>query len=122
MTEVSVCCLLCHVDNTGGSGTAVRPFALTLQEYGVGTSSDAAQLHEVLAALGDEDSDDDGVSDVDELLAGADPNTPGGGEPTEILVYEYGCDLAPSQRSGSRWGVLLIASLVLAAGRRRRSE
>ncbi|HKQ69460.1 MAG TPA: thrombospondin type 3 repeat-containing protein, partial [Polyangiaceae bacterium] len=68
-------CTLCHSDLVGGNGTVVSWFGLASQELGLkGKSPDV--LEQVIDQMrADEtDSDGDGISDVEELVSGDDPN------------------------------------------------
>lgn len=92
-------CLLCHLDLIGAAGTAVQPFALSLKDAGLKSTSDGAELRQILEHL-DTDSDGDGVDDVTELTSGTDPNHAEGGE-TSVVEYRYGCfRVAPGPSRG----------------------
>lgn len=95
--ESKLGCLPCHVDQLGGAGTAVQPFAQTLAKYGIDGRSSAGDLRSALERLGDEDSDGDGVPDLEELLSGGDPNHSACGPGVEVLEYEYGCANLPAR-------------------------
>ena len=68
-------CALCHTNGIVGSGTVNTPFGRALRMRGL-LPSNAASLTAALDALAADavDSDNDGVTDVAELMAGTSPN------------------------------------------------
>lgn len=115
-------CTICHATDVGGLKTVVKPFGLRMQERGL-LYRNLPSLRIALTALEGEgsDVDGDGVSDIDELRDGTDPNVdPSGKAP---IVPEYGCSVGSGPGSaGSRWGALglsLLAGLAWARGRKR---
>ena len=73
-------CMLCHDSNAGGAGTATQAFVASLEAEGFLASDDApltAALAAVQAGAGTYDVDGGGVNDVDELVAGSNPNPDG---------------------------------------------
>jgi hypothetical protein len=71
-------CSLCHVEGKTGPGTAEAPFARSARAHGL-EGGDVRLVGIALDALMRDgtDSDRDGVSDIQELLAGTDPNLAG---------------------------------------------
>lgn len=101
-------CTLCHSRAEGG-GSANKPVARSLKDAGL-RMGDEASLEAALAQLEADgtDSDGDGTGDVDELVAGTDPNTADGGEGEgEPVQYGFGCGSTPALPVGSLAFVLL---------------
>src|SRR5688572_26556632 len=117
-------CLICHTTAAGGK-TAFQPFALTLRDNGFYRPNDPNGLRATLRLLAlpanNPDSDDDGVTDLDELRQCRNPS---GGEFDS--VPEYGCDGARVAPPSDRWGMaaaLLLTSILGGAlVRRARAE
>jgi hypothetical protein len=101
-------CTLCHETESGGFGTVTKPFGKSMMARGL-VAQNLGSLDTALDALAAEhtDSDHDGVGDIDELKAGADPNVAGGGS---VTPPSYGCFDASGQRSSP----LALFPLVLA--------
>ncbi|MDP2311016.1 MAG: thrombospondin type 3 repeat-containing protein [Pseudomonadota bacterium] len=115
-------CTVCHETNAGGPGTVLKDFGLALMARDLTGGADIPSLQAALAAMEADavDSDGDGMSDLDELAAGADPNPgaavfcePDGGG--EVIVPVYGCFGA----SGTAAGMGLVSLLGLTTLRRR---
>ena len=115
--DASPTCTVCHTTPGGGSGTATKPFAESLGAAGLQAFNNAS-LEAALAELeaNGTDSDSDGVGDIDELRAGADPNGAGGadgGPEPEPVQYGFGCT------QGVAGAPLWLSLLAVLAGRRR---
>jgi hypothetical protein len=104
-------CVICHTSSRGGQATAVRPFAVTLRQYGLNRGREGGLLLQALMQLPDTtDSDDDGTPDKEELMMCGNPS----GEDLGAGP-EYGCDgaqLVAHSPSTSDAPFALIALLV----------
>lgn len=111
-------CSICHAGGDTRRGTVTTPFGTTMRARGLVAYSDAS-VATALKALDAErkDSDRDGVSDVDELRAGTDPNLVSGEALPDPPVY--GCVTARSTTPDAGWLVVIGAVLarVLRRGR-----
>ena len=125
-------CTLCHGSEAGGKGTARQKFALTLQKLGLSDHLDDAGLAAAVQTDQDcnVDSDGDGISDVEELKRGTNPND-GNGAPSSTCgdvtpsapALQTGCAVARADaRRGdpapggsptpSREGTLFVGVLI----------
>jgi hypothetical protein len=113
-------CSVCHQGGVTGRGTVSTPFGQAMVARGL-VPYDEASLTTALDALAAEghDSNGNGVSDVDELKAGDDPNAGAG----DTVVPTYGCLGSVAGRPPGRGGrgalTALALGLLLAAGSRR---
>jgi hypothetical protein len=104
-------CLICHISAAGGEGTAKKPFAVTLQSYGLTKGKSGRQLVMALMGLPDDvDSDGDGTTDKEELLACQNPS---GAEISEGPGFGCGAELVAPPRSPD--GPLMLVSLTASA-------
>jgi uncharacterized protein (TIGR03382 family) len=85
-------CTVCHATNAGGAGTAVKPFGIYLQSRGLVPFDEASLRNALLADIAERHSSSGGLTDVDALRAGEDPN----GAQASNLVPAYGCSSAGS--------------------------
>jgi len=107
-------CSLCHLYGKTGGDTLVTPFAWAMRARGL-TGSDS--LDDALARVGADrvDSDGDGAIDVDEIAAGADPNSAASvPNPTTTMPVpdpQLGCAMAGrGQAEGAGFAVALAAA------------
>jgi hypothetical protein len=119
-------CSICHQNGVTGYGTVSTPFGQSMMARGL-RAEDPAALAAALDQLAADhtDSDGDGVPDIQELVAGTNPNGPGGVGSTRAPQPAYGCGATlapagPSRGAGVAFSALLLAALVGTALRRRR--
>jgi hypothetical protein len=69
-------CTICHATELGGDNTVNKPFGVSIQRLGAAGDNDLGALRRALSSADEEatDSDGDGVTDLDELRDGSDPN------------------------------------------------
>jgi hypothetical protein len=128
-------CALCHTNGITGAGTVNTPFGRAARMQGLVGGGNTASLIAALDALdaAGTDSDSDGVSDINELRAGTNPNVAnampdggtggggggtgggagGGGDIVEIPPPRFGCGASVMP------GLLAGAALLLLRRRRR---
>src|SRR5690606_32158285 len=70
-------CVVCHENNSGGFGTAVKPFSQALEARGMAGAGQTGPLRTAFQQLADDgvDTDADGTTDFDEIFFFRDPNT-----------------------------------------------
>jgi MYXO-CTERM domain-containing protein len=115
-------CAVCHRDNNGGQGTAIKPFAGAMLSSGLiptKPESVTAAVEALRAKNGDLDKD--GKFDIAELAAGQDPNASTAASIC-LPTYGYQCGVriatAPARERSA--AVVLLGIVVLGLLRRRR--
>ncbi len=106
-------CTICHATDAGGAGTVVKPFGIYLRSRGLVAFDEASLRNALLADIGERHSSSGGVTDIDALKAGEDPN----GTQGSNLVPTYGCS-----SGGARVDLLALVALWTLLGLRRRAR
>jgi hypothetical protein len=104
-------CAVCHAGGQTGVGTVTTPFGQAMRARGL-MPGDESSLQTALTRMEADkvDSNGNGVTDVDELRAGSDPNAD-----ASHPQVTYGCAVAAVRAS---WGwPLLLLGLVWLGGR-----
>jgi hypothetical protein len=127
-------CTICHRDNNGGTGTAIKPFATTMKMFGL-VKYDTGTLD---TALDDDvsknvSSINDGVPDITKLKMCLDPNEPlpghdagadaapvSNGATNPTLAYGCGAQVAGGSPEAAGGAGLVLVGLALTARRGRR--
>jgi hypothetical protein len=113
-------CTLCHTNNAGGGGTVTRDFGLAMMDRGLEGGSQRDLLKAALSQMETDavDSNADGVTDIDALIAGEDPNGgPAFCGDTALPTPVYGC----FNHTPGMAGFGVSAAIALAIRRRRSS-
>jgi MYXO-CTERM domain-containing protein len=100
-------CVTCHDTEVGGANTANQPVGRKVRAYGL-IGGDTETLAAILGKMRDakDDSDIDGVSDIDEIKAGTNPNINDftGEPPEDYPPPVYGCHAGPASADHPRQG------------------
>jgi hypothetical protein len=116
-------CGVCHQDGKTGKDTLVTPFAWAMRARGMtGQDTLLGALDRVRADA--VDSDGDGATDVDELIAGSDPNSAAStpAMPGTVRDPQLGCAVARGSREGGARTLGLVALIAMCLFRRRRAR
>lgn len=109
-------CTICHATEAGGSGTVTKPFGKYLVSRGLVPFDENSLAGALAAAAGEQhDTDGDGVSDIDALRRGLDPNGTAAGA-SALEDPTFGCS-AVGGGEGSTWLLALVVGLGVAAAR-----
>ncbi len=113
-------CSLCHAGGVTGLGTVTTPFGNAMRVRGL-VARDIASLDTALDRMASDqvDSNGNGVSDIDELKAGTDPNA---GVPGAVSPPEFGCRAARGHGELPPWSAAWLAAaaaLIVRRGARR---
>ena len=118
-------CTVCHASDSGGTGTATKPFGEAMQGFGLRGATPGSLEPAIKASENAHwDSDGDGVTDIDELQDGTDPNDGPGRTTASAVVIpqpENGCSLQKHRPAkGDAHGMLLgLLGLGILEARRR---
>jgi MYXO-CTERM domain-containing protein len=129
MSPTSDChCTICHMSNSGGVGTVVHPFGMSMKMAGLMLeNTDSLKTALMTLDANKTDSDCDGVPDIEQLKAGRDPNTgvfiDGSGMPAPANdvgctnagpTVAYGCGAQLARTPASWPGAAALVGLALA--------
>jgi hypothetical protein len=108
-------CSLCHLDDKTGAGTVVTPFGWSMKNRGLTGSTNTVPPAIAQMIKDGVDSDGDGVTDIEELKNGTDPNSPGDAGLGDARPG-YGCGgTPPVGRSTLPDGGFIVMAIVAVA-------
>jgi hypothetical protein len=110
-------CTICHATPHGGAGTVVKPFGKYLVSRGLVAFNEDSLAGALAAAAAERhDTDGDGITDIDALKQGLDPN---GLSSDGLGAPSYGCSsTGASGATSTLLLVLVVAHLLVAVNRR----
>ena len=116
-------CGVCHQDGKIGKDTIVTPFGWAMRARGFSGQDTLLSALDRMRADG-VDSDGDGTTNVDELIAGSDPNSAAStpGMPGMVGDPQLGCALAGDTQRGGRDTLGFAALAVVGFAWRRRAR
>ncbi|MEO7032974.1 MAG: thrombospondin type 3 repeat-containing protein [Polyangiaceae bacterium] len=114
-------CSVCHTADNTGSATPRTAFALALRSRGLTGSNQTLSIALKQLEADGVDSDGDGVTDIQELKDGTDPNSSGNASIKDAQEPGYGCGgTPPTGRGGAMQGIAVALGLAWALLFRRR--
>lgn len=105
-------CSVCHIADNTGSATPRTAFALALRSRGLTGSNQTLSSALKQLEADHADSDGDGVTDIQELKDGTDPNSSGNASIKDSQEPGYGCGgTPPTGRGGAMQGIAVALGL-----------
>jgi MYXO-CTERM domain-containing protein len=118
-------CTICHNNPSGGIGTVTTTFGKYMRMRGLVLLDENSLRVALMAAQGEMHiSNSDGITDLDALRAGEDPNNPKASASTEASPPNFGCgaQIAASTDAGNGAAIPLVLIGGIGVRRRRRER